>query len=155
MKFEVHRVGFKATHAGSGESRIPEFNDRGYLPPGIHLATLDEIAVRFGQEPDIRRAELESRRWLVELATRVGVTRIIVDGSFVADVWEPIDVDCVLLAGPAFPKDSNQAAAAELGDGLPFIHLLVADQILFEDFANRIFATDRRLISKGLVEVVL
>jgi hypothetical protein len=132
---------------------IPEFNAEGYLPAGIHRASVDEIATRFGQEPDIRRAELESLRWLVDLAKKVGVARVIVDGSFVTDVWEPNDVDCLLLAGPTFPKD--QAAAIELSDGLPFVHLLVVDQIVFEDFANRIFATDRRLIPKGMVEVVL
>jgi hypothetical protein len=26
---------------------IPPFDDNGYLPPGIHSATLDEIAARF------------------------------------------------------------------------------------------------------------
>jgi hypothetical protein len=27
---------------------IPPFNEHGYLPPGIHPATLDEVESRFG-----------------------------------------------------------------------------------------------------------
>jgi hypothetical protein len=76
---------------------IPPFDDQGYLPPGIHGATLDEIEERFGQESELRRAQMESVRWLVDLARRAGILRIIVNGSFVADVYEPNDVDCALL----------------------------------------------------------
>ena len=47
---------------------IPPFNDDGYLPPGIHPATLEEIAARFGQESELRRAEMESLQWLVQVA---------------------------------------------------------------------------------------
>ena len=90
---------------------IPEFSDDGYLPPGIHFATLDEIAVRFGLEPELRRVPMEWLRWLVDLAKRGGVQRLIVNGSFVTDGWEPNDIDCVLLRGPSFPLD--EAADAE------------------------------------------
>jgi len=47
---------------------IPDFNDDGYLPAGIHPATLEEIAARFGLEPELRRVQTESLRWLVDLA---------------------------------------------------------------------------------------
>jgi len=33
---------------------IPPFDERGHLPPGIHPATLDEIAERFGGERILR-----------------------------------------------------------------------------------------------------
>ena len=49
---------------------IPDCNDDGYLPLGIHPATLDEIAARFGQESELRQAQMESLRWLVDLARR-------------------------------------------------------------------------------------
>ncbi len=29
---------------------IPRLDDRGYLPPGLHPATLDEIEARFGKQ---------------------------------------------------------------------------------------------------------
>ena len=72
---------------------IPDFNDDGYLPAGIHAAGMDEIAARFGQELELRRVQMESLRWLVNLAKRGGVQRLIVNGSFVSDKWEPNDID--------------------------------------------------------------
>ena len=132
---------------------IPEFDDSGYLPPGIHRATLEEIAERFGREPELRQTQAESLRWLLDLAKRVGVQRLIIDGSWVTDKWEPNDVDCVLLASQDFPRD--KAAELELRDGLPFIHLAIVDEVLFERYVQVIFGTDRKTIPKGMIEVIL
>lgn len=132
---------------------IPEFNDDGYLPPGVHAASIEDIGERFGQEPELRRAQMDSLRWLVELAKRAGIQRIIVNGSFVTDTWEPNDIDCVLLQGPEFPSDL--AADAELWAGLPFIQLVVVSQKDFDLYVNLIYATDRRGIGKGMVEVAI
>ena len=130
---------------------IPSCNDDGYLPPGVHRATLEEIAARFGQESELRRAQMESLRWLVELAWRAGVQRIIVNGSFVTEKLEPNDVDCVLLIGPEFPRDA--AAEGELLSGLPFVNMELVDSDAFLQFTERTFATDRNLVPKGMVEV--
>jgi hypothetical protein len=67
---------------------IPDFNDVGYLPSGVHGATLDEIAARFGRESEIRRAQMDSVRWLVDLARKAGAVRIILNGSFVTDAFD-------------------------------------------------------------------
>src|SRR5436309_370047 len=131
---------------------IPGFNDQGYLPPGVHGASLDEIEERFGQESELRQVQMESLRWLVDLARRAGVLRLVVNGSFVADTYEPNDVDCVLLIGPDYPKDS--AADAELQQGLPFIDIKFATPEAFDHYANTLFGTDRRGVAKGLVEVL-
>jgi hypothetical protein len=132
---------------------IPDFNEHGYLPPGIHRATLEEIANRFGREPELRQAQTESLRWLLDLSQRVGVQRLIIDGSFVTDKWEPNDVDCVLLAGHDFPQDG--AAELELRDGLPFIQFAIVDEELFERYVQVIFGTDRNAVAKGMIEVIL
>ncbi len=132
---------------------IPELNDEGYLPPGIHSATLEEIAARFGKEPELRRAQMESLRWLVDLAKRVGVQRLIVNGSFVSEKWEPNDIDCVLLRGPLFPV--SESADAELWAGLPFIQIVLVGQNEFELYVEKIYATDRHGIAKGMIEVIL
>ena len=55
---------------------------------------------------------MDSLRWLVDLARRAGVLRLVINGSFVTDVFEPNDVDCVLLIGSHFLNDS--VAADEL-----------------------------------------
>jgi hypothetical protein len=130
---------------------IPSFNDDGYLPAGIHLATLEEISARFGQESELRQVQMESLRWLVELARRAGVERIVVNGRFVTDKLEPNDVDCVLLIGPGFPHDAH--AESELLAGLPFINLELVDQEAFRQFTEKTFATDVNLIAKGMLEV--
>ena len=131
---------------------IPDCNDDGYLPPGIHPATLERIAARFGRESELREAQMESLRWLVDLARRSGVRRIVVNGSFVTGKLEPNDVDCVLLIGPDFPRDS--AAEAELLGGLPFVNMELVDPRAFQQFTERTFTTDRNLVPKGMVEVV-
>ena len=131
---------------------IPPLNEHGHLPPGVHAATLDDVDARFGRESEVRRVQMESLRWLVDLARRSGVRRIVVNGSFVTDKVEPNDVDCVLLIGPDFPHDS--AAEAELLAGLPFINMELVDPRAFQQFTERTFATDRNLVPKGMVEVV-
>ena len=131
---------------------IPALNDEGYLPPGLHGATVDEIHARFGRESQLRRVQMESLRWLVELARRAGVRRIVVNGSFVTDKLEPNDVDCVLLVGTGFPRD--EAAETELLSGLPFINMELVDQEGFQQFTEKTFATDRDLVPTGMIEVM-
>ena len=131
---------------------IPPLDNEGYLPPGIHLATVEEIRARFGQESELRRAQMESLLWLIQLARRAGVQRIVVNGSFVTDKLEPNDVDCVLLVGAGFPRDA--AAAADLLSGLPFINMELVDLDAFKHFTEKTFATDRDLVPKGMIEVV-
>lgn len=130
---------------------IPSLNEAGYLPPGIHPATLDEIAARFGAESEIRRVQMESLRWMVELAWRAGVQRIIVNGSFVTNTPEPNDVDCVLLIDQGFPCDT--AAYDELLAGLPFVTTEIAEFDGYCRFTERFFATDRNFEPKGMIEV--
>jgi len=130
---------------------IPTLNEDGYLPPGINRSPLDEVAARFGHESELRQAQMASLCWLVDLARRAGVERIVVNGSFVTDKLEPNDVDCFLLIGPSFPRDS--AAEMELLAGLPFINLKLVDEPAFEQFTEKTFATDRNLVPTGMVEV--
>jgi hypothetical protein len=132
---------------------IPPLDNQGYLPPGIHPATVPEIEARFGRESELRRVQMESLRWLIELAQRAGIRRIVVNGSFVTDKLEPNDVDCVLLVTAGFPVDDS--AAVELVGGLPFINMELVDQEAFDHITRKTFATDRNLVPKGMIEVLL
>lgn len=132
---------------------IPPLDNQGYLPPGIHPATVAEIEARFGRESELRRVQMESLGWLIELAQRAGVRRIVVNGSFVTDKLEPNDIDCVLLVMAGFPVD--ESAAMELLGGLPFISMELVDQEAFDHFTQKTFATDRDLVPKGMIEVIL
>lgn len=132
---------------------IPSLGENGYLPPGIHQATFDEIAATFGQGSELRRVQLESLRWLLELAMKAGVGRVVINGSFVTDAVEPNDVDCVLLVAPDFPLDPN--AERELLSGLPFLDINLVEQHDFDLLVGTVFATDRASTPKGVVEVIL
>src|SRR6516165_4479632 len=116
---------------------IPPLDEQGYLPPGIHPATLGEVEARFGHESELRRVQMESLCWLFELARRAGVARLIINGSFVTEVFEPNDVDCVLLIGPGFPRD--KAAEAELVAGLPFLEINLVNQADFDVLVEKFF----------------
>jgi hypothetical protein len=132
---------------------IPKLNDVGYLPPGVHLASLDEIAARFGHESEVGQAQMDSVRWLVEIAKKAGVQRLIINGSFVTDTFEPNDVDCALLLSADFPLDL--AAAANLSEGLPFIDLHMTEAKEFAIITEQVYASDRDAVPKGVIEVVL
>jgi hypothetical protein len=131
---------------------IPAFDDTGFLPPGVYRASLAEIDERFGDPSEVRRAQMESVRWMVDLAVRAGVQRIVLNGSFVTDIIEPNDVDCVLLIGAGFPAEA--AAEAELVDGLPFLEMKLVGQPEFDDYLNDVFGTDRTGAPKGMIEVI-
>lgn len=134
---------------------IPAFNDNGYLPPGIYPATLAEVEDRFGSDSEIRRAQMQSVRWHVDLAHRAGVKRIVLNGSFVTDTIEPNDVDCVLLVDDDFPRSVEEAEAeAELAAGLPFLQIDVLTGSAFTYLVDRIFGSDRLDIPKGVVAVI-
>lgn len=132
---------------------IPPFDEHGYLPPGIHRATMEEIAERFGQGSELRRDQMESLGWLVDAARRAGTERLVINGSFVTDVSEPNDVDCVLLLVKGFPRD--RAAEKELENGFPFVQLDLVNQRDFDVMINRVFAIDRDFRVKGMIEVPL
>lgn len=131
---------------------IPHFEESGFRPPGIHAAALPEIEERFGRQSEVRRVQMESIRWMVELALRAGVQRIVLNGSFVTDIMEPNDVDCALLIERGYPKDP--AADAELRAGLPFLDIERVRRRRFENLVDAFFATDRFEAPKGMVEII-
>ena len=96
---------------------------------------------------------MESLRWLVALAKKAGAERLIINGSFVTERFEPNDVDCVLLTGMDFPRD--RAAEREIRSGLPFLEIDLVRQKTFDFMVNNVFATDRQWMPKGVVEVIL
>jgi hypothetical protein len=130
---------------------IPPFNETGYLSPGVHPATLDETDQHFGQMSEIRRVQMESVRWMVELAIRAGVERIVLNGSFVTDIIEPGDVDCVLLAAE---NTTDFDAEEELDAGLPFLAISLVGPEDFNELVNVTYASDRDHVPKGMIEVI-
>ncbi len=84
----------------------PALLPNGYLPPGVHEATLSEVVERFGANTP-RRQVLASR--LQELASLARATRklrrMFIWGSFVTDKPFPRDLDVFLLMQEGFDRE--------------------------------------------------
>jgi hypothetical protein len=141
---------------------IPDFRGDGYLPEGLYLAPEAEVIFRFGTATRRRtRLVLRVRRWL-ELARRIGVRRLFVDGSFVTAKAEPEDVDAVVL----LPLDFQRQVDRGLEPALEFEEMLVTrcpeeifaaeDEQDWEEWIQ-FFSRTRELDGrrKGLVEIRL
>jgi hypothetical protein len=82
---------------------IPELSENGFLPEGIHEASIEEVRERFGrfQRTD-RRPALFTKlsTYLAEVRASGLVVAVIVDGSFVTSKDEPSDIDLILVMRP-------------------------------------------------------
>jgi hypothetical protein len=74
----------------------------GFLPPGLHLAEMDEIEDRFGKSTSRRQNLFIRLRLFAELAQHCGAVRMFVNGSFVTAKAEPEDVDVVIWIGAEY-----------------------------------------------------
>lgn len=146
---------------------IPDLNDNGLLPEGVHDCSFAELVERFGQfqQSDCRR-RLAKR--LEEFFREVGATgfavSIIVDGSFVTEKAEPNDIDLVLVlrAGHNFsttvrPFEYNVLSRRRVRKSYGFDMLLAEEgQPEFSEFIE--FFTQVRGdpdVRKGLLRVTL
>ncbi len=130
---------------------IPAFDQHGYLPPGVHDPTIDEIADHFGRQSEIRQVQMESLHWLFQAARRARILRIVIDGSFTTDRLEPNDVDCALMTGPDMPPVLGSEFES-LGE-IPFLHAVILDAGAFDAVVEELFGTDRWGNPKGIIEV--
>src|SRR5437867_9932401 len=79
---------------------IPPFNDRGWLPDGIHDCTLEQAAERFGS---FQRSDRRPRLWhrfqnfFFEVKATSKATAILLNGSFVTAKPDPNDIDLILV----------------------------------------------------------
>ena len=94
---------------------IPELDDRGLLPDGVHHCSLGEIRERFGrfQSTDRRCRLFEKLEAFAGEARSSGVVVwLVVDGSFVTGKPDPGDIDLVvvLAADHDFVQDLRPVA---------------------------------------------
>ena len=133
---------------------LPPFDDRGYLPPGIHECSFDELAARFGSGSPERIVQIKELRQFIDWCRQSGICRVIVNGSFVTPKASPIDVDVVILPKVGQSIDTLQPEDEDIH--WPFLQILVAvDDDDFMEWASVDFATDRQHCRKGVVEVRL
>ena len=89
---------------------IPCLNERGFLPPGVHGCSLNEIRKTFGtfNATDRRPSFFRKLETLVAALCKTGVAKaLIVNGSFTTAKIDPNDIDLVLVLpqGHDFSRD--------------------------------------------------
>ena len=73
---------------------LPNFNEYGQLPAGLHEASLGEVLSRFGQDSETRKGQADLLQQIVEAAVSYStMKRVLVWGSFVTTKPEPNDLD--------------------------------------------------------------
>ncbi len=114
---------------------IPELNEYGLLPEGVHACTLEEIGARLGrfQRTD-RRVQLFAKLCaLVNEEQRAGIAiELFIDGSFVTDKAAPGDIDLVVVV----PEEYNFRA-----DMLPVEYNAVSKDHLRRRYRFEVFVT--------------
>ncbi len=141
---------------------IPAFRDDGFLPVGIHPATLDEIRNRFGESSQQRRELMQHVVDWVAMLQAVQALRLVLDGSFVTEKVSPNDVDAVMLLPSDFQRriDRSDPVAWEIEHCVRYKdpqELFVAHSnarwALYLEYFSHTREPDGR--TKGLVEVIL
>jgi hypothetical protein len=91
------------------DAGLPQLDDQGLLPPGVHDLTIEQIEELFGRfQRSDRRPRLfrKLREYVEELRFSGWQVQVIVNGSFVMGcVNEPDDIDLVVV----LPKGWNTA----------------------------------------------
>jgi hypothetical protein len=73
-------------------SEIPEFDEYGNLPPGVHFCEWDEFVKRFGM-PFKRQKMIDGLKLAMTQLKAAGCRTIYIDGSFVTIESDPNDFD--------------------------------------------------------------
>jgi hypothetical protein len=144
---------------------IPDFDENGNLPAGVHVASWGEIARKLGWT--IRRRELlaglESG---LDALRKAGCQRVFLNGSFVTEkeepgdidvAWDPegVDVDRLLDLEPLFGEFANRRTAQKAKFGCEFFPSSLTADSVGNDFLA-FFQIDKETgARKGIVEVKL
>jgi len=77
---------------------LPNFNNKGELPEGVHQAMIDEVVSRFGAGTPQRQLVTTKLLRIYQLAKATGkLQSLIIFGSYVTTKFNPRDVDIVLV----------------------------------------------------------
>jgi hypothetical protein len=140
---------------------IPEFDERGNLPPGIHHATWNEIVTRYATS--VRRRELlDGLLDALRSLKSAGCATAYLDGSFVTSKNHPGDFDACWESGGAdldrldaeLRDFSDRRAAQEArygGELFPAEWPAQADGTTYLDYFQR----DHKGRAKGVVAIDL
>ena len=145
---------------------LPALLPNGYLPPGVHEATLSEVVERFGTNTPRRQVLASRLQELVNLARETRhLQRLFIWGSFVTDKLFPRDLDVFLLMQEGFDREFSALSPPQR-----YVFEHESARLLFE--ADIFWATEaigaavlvswlsvyqltRDMEQRGIVEVIL
>ena len=144
---------------------LPDFDDVGNLPPGVHDAIWDEIVQRFGWTSR-RRELLAGLKVALELLREAGCRRVFVNGSFVTDknepgdvdvAWDPtdVDVDRLLEIEPVFGDFADGRVAQKAKFGCEFFPSSFAADLVGKTFLEFFQIDKENEAQKGIVALDL
>ena len=82
---------------------LPNLNDAGELPIGIHQATIDEVIAQFGSGTLQREIVTARLQRIYQIAKDTGnLQQLIIFGSYITAKPEPNDVDVVIILSDDF-----------------------------------------------------
>jgi hypothetical protein len=142
---------------------LPEFNNEGELPEGLHRATIDKVVARFGVRTTQRQNVATRLTRIYTIAKATGkLQRFIIFGSFITDKPEPNDVDIVLVMDDDFVLNEfdeetrklfdHTQATAEFGASIFWIRPSMVLLESLRQFINH-WGVKRDGTYRGIVEV--
>ena len=93
---------------------IPSLTAAGFLPPGAHDASMEEVEIAFGRFQESDRRTILFRRlveYIAELRSLGHAQEVLLDGSFVSAKASPGDIDLIVVYPEAFNFSANLTPA--------------------------------------------
>ncbi|NUM77757.1 hypothetical protein HUU40_25625 [candidate division KSB1 bacterium] len=142
---------------------LPNFNNQGELPEGVHSATIDEVIARFGVGTAERQAATAKLLEIYHIATSTGkLDRLVIFGSYVTTKPVPNDIDVVLILSDDFDLTTcdeetrllfdHQKAADEFGASVFWIRPAMLILETLDEFIAY-WQVKRDKTRRGIIEV--
>jgi hypothetical protein len=142
---------------------IPEFDENGNLPPGVHWAEWEEFKERFGSPP-IRNRMIRGLQMAMEQLKAAGCRTIYINGSFVTAKPEPkdfdacwdreeVDINYLRTHAPRLTNYADRTAQKSFYRG----EIFPSDQPVgsYSITSYELFQRDRELNPKGIIAIDL
>jgi predicted nucleotidyltransferase len=96
---------------------LPEFNEKGDLPPGVYRVSMGDVLARFGIGSRMRKRAAATLQQIVQLSESTHqLDRLVLFGSFVTAKPDPNDIDVILVMNDRFQLEKCSPVAAVLFD---------------------------------------
>lgn len=132
---------------------LPEFDQNGFLPSGVHSCTGDEFLARFLNNSD-RSAYRQTILNVLDFAAHHGARSVLFGGSFVTSKATPKDIDCVIFFRSA-DQIPPRIESLDIAGNSVDIFFASTDQVQLTASFVKLLTTSRFIDKIGAVEVVV